>query len=137
MEEPLTTIGPSRRRAKFWVGGAVILAVLVGLLFWGMAQPGAASQYISPTELTSSNPHGQAEIRLNGTVVPGSIEREGLTTTFTVTDRQTEMTVTTDSPMPDAFKDSSEVVAIGTFDGDAFVASKVLAKCPSKFKAKV
>ena len=137
MEEPLTTIGPPRRRAKFWAGGVVVVGVLAGLLLWAMAQPGAASQYISPTELSSASSPDDGELRLNGTVVPGSIDREGLTTTFTVTDRQTEMTVTTDSPMPDAFMDSSEVVAIGTFDGDTFTASKVLAKCPSKFKAKV
>ena len=125
------------RRTKFWVGGAIIVAVLVALLIWGMAQPGAASYYISPTELAAQEADKAGEVRLSGTVVPGSIERSGLTTTFAVTDGSTAMDVTTESPMPDAFKDSAEVVAIGTFDGESFAASRVLAKCPSKFKAKV
>lgn len=137
MEEPHTTTAPPRRAAKFWAGGAIVLATLAGLLVWGMARPGAASQYVSPTELAAEGTNGATEVRLSGTVVPGSIERRGLTTTFTVTDDRTDLVVTTDSPMPDAFKDSSEVVAIGVFDGDTFAAGTVFAKCPSKFKAKV
>lgn len=127
---------PARRR-KFLVGGTIIVAVLVGLILWAMAQPGAASATILPSDLAQQGPGGSGELRLGGTVVPGSIERDGLTTTFLVTDDNTEIQVTTDSPMPDAFKDSSEVVATGTYDGVDFVASRVLAKCPSKFKAKV
>ena len=136
MEAP-ETLTPSPRRAKFWIGGAVIVVALVSLLGWAMAQPGARSNYISPSDLEAGGAVQSEEVRLNGTVVPDSIEREGLTTTFDVTDDSTEIRVTTDSPMPDAFMDSSEVVAIGTFDGETFAAGKVLAKCPSKFKAKV
>lgn len=136
MEAP-ETLTPNPRRAKFWIGGAVILVALVTLLIWGMAQPGAASNYISPTDLDAGGALESQEVRLGGTVVPGSIQRDGLTTTFDVTDDSTEIRVTTDSPMPDAFMDESEVVAIGTFDGETFAAGKVLAKCPSKFKAKV
>jgi cytochrome c-type biogenesis protein CcmE len=135
MQETQTPVVPSPRRAKFWVGGAIIVAVLVGLILWALTQPGAASNYITPTELGASSTTGQ--VQLAGVVVPESIDRDGLTTTFLVTDETTEIPVTTDAPMPDAFKDSSEVVAIGTFDGQDFTASKVLAKCPSKFKAKV
>ena len=137
MQHSQTESAATVRRTKFWVGGAIIVAVLVALLLWGMAQPGAASYYISPTELADREPDRATELRLNGTVAPGSIERDGLTTTFTVTDGSTDIEVTTESPMPDAFKDSAEVVAIGGFDGESFTAARVLAKCPSKFKAKV
>ncbi len=136
MDEPLTTTGLPRRRTKFWVGGSVIVAVLAVLLVWGMARPGAATTYMTPSEVSRFVVIG-GEVRMNGTVVPGSIERDGLTTSFLVTDGDAEVQVTTESPMPDAFMDSSEVVAIGTFDGDTFAAGNVLAKCPSKFKAKV
>jgi cytochrome c-type biogenesis protein CcmE len=53
-----------------------------------------------------------------------------------VTDGAADVEITTDSPLPDAFRDRSEVVAMGTFDGDTFDAHQVLAKCPSKFKAR-
>jgi len=124
------------RRAKFWIGGAIIVAVLAGLILWAMTQPGAASDYITPTELAAAGSVDE-QVQLAGIVEPDSIERDGLITTFVVTDETIDITVTTDAPMPDAFQDSSEVVAIGTYEGDTFTASKVLAKCPSKFKAKV
>ncbi len=137
MQQSPATPAPPARRTRFLIGGAVIVAVLVGLLVWGMAQPGAAAYYITPSELETRGATATEAVRLAGTVVPGSIQRDGLATTFLVTDGSTDMTVTTTSPMPDAFKDSSEVVATGSFDGNTFAATKVLAKCPSKFKAKV
>ena len=127
---------PTRRR-KFLIGGAIIVCVLVGLILWAMAQPGAASATILPSDLARQGPGGSGELRLGGTVVPGSIERDGLSTSFLVTDGDIEIRVDTESPLPDAFKDSSEVVATGTYDGVGFSATRVLAKCPSKFKAKV
>ena len=127
---------PARRR-KFLIGGAIIVLVLVGLILWAMTQPGAASATILPSDLAQQGPGGSGQLRLGGTVVPGSIEREGLATRFLVTDGTTEIHVSTDSPMPDAFKESSEVVATGTYDGVDFTATRVFAKCPSKFKAKV
>ena len=136
-ETQIPTLAPARR-AKFWIGGAIIVAVLAGLILWAMTQPGAASNYISPGDLTAGKATtGSDPLRLAGTVVPDSIERDGLTTTFLVTDDTEEVRVTTDSPLPDAFKASSEVVATGTYDGTTFTAGEVLAKCPSKFKAKV
>ena len=84
---------------------------------------------LGPGEMTQ-------DYRVNGTVVPGSIERDGLTTTFLVTDGSSEIEVRTTAPLPDTFRSRSEVVAKGSYDGDAFAAQEVLAKCPSKFKAK-
>jgi cytochrome c-type biogenesis protein CcmE len=74
--------------------------------------------------------------RVNGTVVPGSIQRRGLETSFLVTDGSTEIPVETRAPLPDTFKSRAEVVARGTFAGGSFSADEVLAKCPSKFKAR-
>ena len=136
MQETQTHAVSQPRRAKFWIGGVIIVAVLAGLILWAMTQPGAAANYVTPTDLeTGAAPAGQ--VQLAGVVVPGSIERDGLVTTFEVTDDSAEITVTTDTPLPDAFKDSSEVVATGTFESGTFTASQVFAKCPSKFKAKV
>ncbi|MDQ3962527.1 MAG: cytochrome c maturation protein CcmE [Actinomycetota bacterium] len=133
----------SPRRTKFLVGGFVVVATLVGLVVWAMARPGSMGYYMTPTELTAQNSTSNTarivanvDLRLNGTVVPGSIERDGLATSFLMTDGTTEVAVTTDQPLPDAFMDRSEVVALGNLAADTFVASEVLAKCPSKFKAR-
>ena len=128
------------RRLKFLVGGLVIVATLAGLVVWAMARPGSTAYYLSPTELAAgadgAGARNHTDVRLNGTVVPGSIEKDGLSTTFLITDGTTEVTVATDRPLPDAFMDRSEVVALGSMTRNTFVASEVLAKCPSKFKAR-
>lgn len=139
METALPSTPPSpKRRAKFLVGGTLIALILVGLVVWALGRPGSTSLYRTTSELATAGtaPLAAGSVRVNGTVVPGSIESQGLITSFQITDGGTELTVTTDQPLPDAFQDGSEVVATGTYDGSRFAASEVLAKCPSKFKAK-
>lgn len=126
---------PPKRRAKFLLGGSVVVIGVFALLFWAMTKPGSTAFYLTPTELQAAGPTQTGEaVRLNGTVVPGTIEESGLTTTFTLTDGSTEIGVTTDAAVPDTLKDRSEVVARGSYDGNGFAAVEVLAKCPSKFK---
>ena len=136
MDTP-STAPSSKRRAKFLAGGSVVFVAVLSLLFWAMSQPGAQAFYMTPTELQErgATPADEA-FRLNGTVVPGSIEQDGLSTSFTLTDGSTEIPVVTDVAVPDTFKDRSEVVARGSYDGSMFSAVEVLAKCPSKFKAR-
>lgn len=135
--EPSSTLGSPKRRTKFVVGALVVLTTLIGLVVWATTRPGATAFYLTPTELQALGPtEAVHDYRVNGTVVPGSIERDGLATTFLVTDGDTQIEVHTRAPLPDTFRSRSEVVAKGSFDGDAFSAQEVLAKCPSKFKAK-
>ena len=135
--EPSSTLVTPKRRTKFAVGALVVIATLAGLVVWAMTRPGSTAFYLTPTEVQALGPGQIAhDYRVNGTVVPGSIERDGLETTFLVTDGSSEIEVLTTAPLPDTFRSRSEVVAKGSFDGDAFAAQEVLAKCPSKFKAK-
>lgn len=136
---------PSRkRRAKFLIGGGVILLSLVVLVVWAMGRVGSVSFFYTPTEVLALGAEAPEEYRVNGKVVPDTVERDELRTTFTISDGRSDLRVTTLEPLPDAFwtamaNDSSEVevVARGSYDGDLFSASQVLAKCPSKFKARV
>jgi cytochrome c-type biogenesis protein CcmE len=73
---------------------------------------------------------------VSGDVVAGSVHHDGLATTFSITDAHNRVTVTTDQPLPSAFKAGVQVVADGTYDGTSLSATQVLAKCPSKFKPK-
>ena len=136
MENP-STPPSSKRRAKFVFGGSVVFVAVCSLLFWAMSTPNATAFYLTPTELKAQGTTPVDEgYRLNGTVVPGSIEQDGLTTAFTLTDGTNEIDVVTEVAIPDTFKDRSEVVARGSYDGSMFTAVEVLAKCPSKFKAR-
>ncbi len=135
--EPSSTLSPPKRRAKFIVGGAIVLLAVVSLVGWAMNRPGSMAFYLTPSEVQALGPTDDLrEYRVNGKVVPGSIERDGLATSFLVTDGAAEVAVVTNAPLPDTFRARAEVVAKGRFDGKAFAAQEVLAKCPSKFKAK-
>ncbi len=122
----------------------MILLSLIALVGWAMGRPNSTSFFYTPTEvLDLAGAPASEEYRVNGKVIPDSVQREGLRTTFEISDGTTEMELTTNQPLPDVFwtamaNDSSEVevVARGRYDGSAFQATEVLAKCPSKFKAK-
>jgi cytochrome c-type biogenesis protein CcmE len=135
--DQVTQAAPGKRRAKFGIGVGVIAVALIALTAWAMTREGSTAFYMTPTELQALGSTSES-YRVNGDVVKGSVDRDGLTTAFSVTDGETKIQITTDRPLPDAFysSDPVEVVALGTFDGRVFTASEVLAKCPSKFKAK-
>ena len=135
MDAELSRPSP-KPRAKFVFGGAIVFLALLGLVGWAMNRPQATAFYLDVGEIQAmgSTPAGE-EVRVNGKVVDGSIDRDGLRTTFAIVDGDREMLVSTDQPLPDAFRDASEVVARGSYDGEVFRASQVLAKCPSKFEA--
>ena len=142
--EPRPESPDRKRRAKFLIGGGVIFLSLITLVAWAMARPNSTSFFYTPTEVLELPPEaGAEEYRVNGKVLPDSVERDGLETTFAISDGTTDLDLTTEQALPDAFwtamaNDSSEVevIARGRLDGSTFVATEVLAKCPSKFKAK-
>ena len=137
MEQPGTPVS-HKRRAKFVIGAGVVLLTLIGLVVWAMNRPGSTSFYRTTSEIQAlgESVSATSDYRVNGKVVPGSIDREGLTTTFELTDGATEITVVTEAEIPDTFRDESDVVAKGYYSSGTFTASEILAKCPSKFKAK-
>lgn len=137
MDESLALHGSPapKRRTKFLVGGGVILVVLVVLVAWAMSRAGATAFYMTTSELVELGPTKPGEtVGVNGKVTPGSIERDGLATTFEISDGHAAVEITTEEGLPDAFRSGAEVVARGTFDGTTFSAVEVVAKCPSKFK---
>lgn len=144
MNEPLSTPSRGGTKPKFLIGGAVVVLALAGLVGWAMGRAGSSVYFLKASELTARGPTGADEpVKVNGNVVPGTVERAGLETTFTITDGRADVVVTTEQALPDAFwsalaedSDDVEVIATGAYDGSRFAASEVLAKCPSKFKAK-
>lgn len=132
----------SKRRAKFAVGGVAVVLMIAGLIAWAMTRPGSTAFYLTVSELSESTGTGATDYRVNGNVVPDTLERDGVTTSFAITDGRRELDIVTDEALPDAFwtaykndPGSVEIVAEGRYDGHTFAASQVLAKCPSKFKA--
>ncbi|HVL65233.1 MAG TPA: cytochrome c maturation protein CcmE [Actinomycetota bacterium] len=144
MDERVSTPSRGGTKPKFLIGGAVIAVALLGLVGWAMGRTGSTAYFLKTSELAARGPTtGAAPVKVNGNVLPESVRRDGLVTEFTITDGKADIPVTTDQALPDAFwsamaegSDEVEVIATGSYDGRVFTAGEVLAKCPSKFKAK-
>jgi cytochrome c-type biogenesis protein CcmE len=134
--------------------GATTIALLLG--WWGTSQmnAGLSFQYFQDLDAfhASANQMVGRSARVHGYVANASIERdlEGKRVVFSVQNTPPHgggpigetLTVVYESlETPDLFKDGAEVVVEGqlamTRGDKVFEATNLLAKCPSKFEAKV
>src|SRR2546421_13055119 len=125
-------------RVRFGIAACVVVLAIVGLI--GFSLSGATAYYRTPAELLAgsykSSP-GQ-RIRVAGVVVKDSVVRKGAETSFVIADGKASVPVTTGAVLPDTFAAGGTVVAEGGMGSQGvFAASDVLAKCPSKFSARV
>ena len=51
-----------------------------------------------------------------------------------IDDKGKEQLVNYNQPVPQDFTKSEKVVVIGSYNGDTFIATKILLKCPSKYQ---
>jgi cytochrome c-type biogenesis protein CcmE len=127
---------------KFYALGVVVLIVVAYLVYTNLQ--GATVYYLTPTELKAQTANGTANnsqvVRLAGTIVAGSTQRDSLgqNMTFLVTDGQETISVSYHGTAPDTFQEGNDVVAEGTYlAGGSFDAKTLLVKCPSKYEAKL
>ncbi|KKL67438.1 hypothetical protein LCGC14_2134980 [marine sediment metagenome] len=127
-----------KKNLKFVAGGAIV-AVAIGYLAYGGIQK-AALYYLTVSELKERGPSETSGemVRVNGTVLDGSFrydyERENLH--FTITDGKNKLPIIYAGVSPDTFGPGTEVVLEGRYESeDMFQASKLMAKCPSKYEA--
>ncbi len=133
--------------------GASVIALLLGWYGYTNLEAGSTFRYYQTlAEFRDADIEPGASLRVHGYVSEGTIERR-------VDARQVHFAVQNAAPhaggpvgatlrvvyasleTPDLFKDGAEVVVEGSMRGrgpDAvFMASNVLAKCPSKFEAEI
>jgi cytochrome c-type biogenesis protein CcmE len=125
----------SATRAKWIVGLALILVGLGGLAVWAMRAPGAVAYFVTASE-AKQKPAGQA-LRLGGRVAAGTLVRTGPSVTFSVTDGETVVPVAYTGEIPDTLKEGTDVVAEGAIRDGTLTATRVMAKCSSRFVPKV
>jgi cytochrome c-type biogenesis protein CcmE len=128
----------SARTIKIVVA-AVVVAVAMGTLLWVGVGRGSV-YYYTVSELLAKGPAQQ--VRVSGELVGGTVDGLGTTTLkFVLHDRDRShqtIPVVYHGAIPDSFKDQpdAEVVAEGDFvAGGSFMATSLIAKCPSKYKA--
>jgi cytochrome c-type biogenesis protein CcmE len=131
-----TDVRPRRRgRLKWTVGIVLIVTGIGGLAAWAIASPGAVSYYTTPSEVSVQGAKAMGhQLRVGGRVAAGSLHRDGTTVTFSVTDGHNAVLVLYHGDVPDTLKAGTDVVAEGLLQpSGTLVATRVLAKCSSKF----
>ncbi|KRT77715.1 MAG: CcmE/CycJ protein, cytochrome c-type biogenesis protein CcmE [Armatimonadetes bacterium CSP1-3] len=126
----------SRGKKKFAIAIAVFVLASAYLAYSGAR--GSMAYYLTVGELLDRAPAiTGSSVRLNGKVLPGvDWDQVSGRLAFTVTDGSRQIPVAYRGVVPDAFKPGAEVVVEGTYDGKTFTATRLFAKCPSKFEAK-
>jgi cytochrome c-type biogenesis protein CcmE len=84
--------------------------------------------FYSPTQVVAQEVPPSRSFRLGGLVEEGTLRRDGVNVSFTVTDTSRSVPVRYKGILPDLFKEGKGVVAQGHLDGGVFVAREVLAK---------
>ena len=121
--------------------GLLILAIL-GTLGW-LAVGGISetkTYYKTVAELTQLGGEAQAKrLRVGGDIAPNSIVRNGADVSFTLAQDALRLKVVYSGidPLPDTFRDGAQALADGRLGPDGvFRATKIQAKCASKYQAK-
>ena len=118
---------PRHKRAAIVLGVLAAVGVAVALVL--NAFNSNLVFFYTPTQIaTKEAPLGRT-FRVGGLVQSGSVQREGVTVRFVVTDTAKNVDVRYDGVLPDLFKEGKGVVAQGQLGPDGvFVAREVLAK---------
>ena len=124
--------------AKFGVLVVAVIGILVWLAAGGVNEAKTYYKTISELNQMGDRAAGQ-RIRVGGDVEQGSIQRLGKDVHFTLTQDNIKLKVvySGSEPLPDTFRDGSQALADGKLGADGvFRASKIQAKCASKYEAK-
>ena len=128
-------MNPSRKRTVRLVVALSAAVLLASALIYTSFS--AASPAISPSELLREAQPGRS-YQLTGTVVQGSVHREGSVLNFSVEDRAGGMAVPLSytGTVPDPFREGREVIVTVQKQGDSYVGERnsLITKCPSKYK---
>jgi len=105
------------------------LAVATGVALVLTAFEDSIVFFYSPTEISQQTLSPGQRIRIGGLVETGSVNAEGETTTFSVTDTAESLNIVYRGILPDLFREGQGIVAEGyMLASGVFQASDVLAK---------
>jgi cytochrome c-type biogenesis protein CcmE len=118
---------PRHKKAAIAFGVLAALSVAVGLVL--NAFNSNLVFFFTPTQVAAKEAPQGRTFRIGGMVREGSVQRDGVTVRFAVTDTAQTVTVRYEGVLPDLFKEGKGVVAQGQLGPDGvFVAREVLAK---------
>jgi len=126
---------PARKRTvRLTVALSAAVVLASALIYTSFS---AASPALSPSQLVHEAQPGRS-YQLTGTVVDGSVHREGAVLHFGVEDRVggTTIPIAYTGTVPDPFREGREVIVTVEKQGGAFIGERdsLITKCPSKYK---
>lgn len=128
-------MNPSRRRKVRLVVALAAAVVLASALIYTSFS--AASPALTPSQLLRDAQPGRS-YQLTGTVVKGSVHREGAVLNFGVADRTggTSVAIAYTGTVPDPFREGREVIVTVEKQGSRYIGERnsLITKCPSKYK---
>lgn len=120
-------MSPKRQRLVFVLLAVGLLSIATLLLLNALRDN--LVFFFTPSDLVQKKPAVTQFIRLGGLVAKDSVQQEGASLTFTVTDMQQSITTHYTGTPPALFREGQGVVAEGHLvASDRFEASKLLAK---------
>jgi cytochrome c-type biogenesis protein CcmE len=136
----------SPQALRIVLASAVIVAAIVWLAVSGY-EPNK-TYYVTIPELAGMGQKAyKAHLRVEGFVLPGSIQQNGVHASFVLNEyeshtekaaagRTLRVTYTGADPLPDTFKDDAQALAEGSYGQDGvFRATAIQAKCASKYES--
>ena len=126
---------------KSHIFGIVVIAIAILII---ISTAGDASSYVSFKEAYSMSVDGKSNSihvvgslkkSISGEIVGVQPSPDKLSFSFLMIDQNgQEQQVYYNEPMPPDFLRSEQVVVIGSYKGNTFIADKILMKCPSKYQ---
>jgi cytochrome c-type biogenesis protein CcmE len=118
---------PRHKRAAIVIGVLAAIGTAVALVL--NAFNSNLVFFYTPSQIASKEAPLGRTFRIGGLVQAGSVARNGVSVTFTVTDTAKSVPVRYEGVLPDLFKEGKGVVAQGQLGADGvFAAREVLAK---------
>ena len=126
-----------KKQRRIQVIALAVFALVASFTAFYLAAPNALQYFRSPSEVAAEPPPVTEVFRIGGLVEEGSIVRgEGTAVTFNVTDGGAVVAVEYVGVLPDLFEEGQGMVGTGTFDGEVFRASEILAKHDEEYMPK-
>jgi cytochrome c-type biogenesis protein CcmE len=128
-------MNPARKRTvRLVVALSAALILATALIYTSFS---AASPALSPSQLVRQAQPGRS-YEVTGTVVKGSVHREGAVLHFAVEDRVggTAVALAYTGIVPDPFREGREVIVNVEKQGNRYIGENdsLITKCPSKYK---
>ena len=116
------------RRNRLWKFLTILVLSVGGISLILFALNSKLDLFYTPSEMLEAEIRPGYRIKLGGMVKVGSVEKQGTTINFLVTDFKEEVPVSYEGIVPDLFKEDSGVVMLGYFLDGIFQAEEIFAK---------